>query len=105
MKSTLNRGVLPDRGASQRLSGEITLPGGDLEYYKLDYEAQFFKPLTKSLTLRVHGRVGFAETYGKTDRLPFFENFYGGGFGSVRGFERNSLGPRSTVQELSLIHI
>ncbi len=100
MKSTLNRGVLPDRGASQRLSAEITLPGGDLEYYKLDYESQFFKPLTKSLTLRLHGRVGYAETYGKTDRLPFFENFYGGGFGSVRGFERNSLGPRSTVQEL-----
>ena len=99
MKSTLNRGVLPDRGASQRLSAEITLPGGDLEYYKLDYESQFFKPLTKSLTLRLHGRVGYAETYGKTDRLPFFENFYGGGFGSVRGFERNSLGPRSTVQE------
>lgn len=99
MRSTLNRGVLPDRGASQRISGEITLPGGDLEYFKLDYEGQFFKPLTKSLTLRVHGRLGYAETYGKTDRLPFFENFYGGGFGSVRGFERNSLGPRSTVQE------
>ena len=99
LKSTLNRGVLPNRGASQRLSAEMTLPGGDLEYFKLDYNAQLFKPLTKSLTLRLHGRLGYAETYGKTDRLPFFENFYGGGFGSVRGFERNSLGPRSTVQE------
>lgn len=99
LKSTLNRGVLPDRGASQRISAEVTLPGGDLEYFKLDYDAQFFKPLTNSLTLRLHGRLGYAETYGKTDRLPFFENFYGGGFGSVRGFERNSLGPRSTVQE------
>lgn len=99
LKSTLNRGVLPDRGASQRLSAEVTLPIGDLEYFKLDYDAQLFKPLTSSLTLRLHGRLGYAETYGKTDRLPFFENFYGGGFGSVRGFERNSLGPRSTVQE------
>lgn len=103
LKSTLNRGILPDRGSSQRLSGEVTLPGGDLEYYKLDYEAQMFKPLTKSLTLRVHGRLGFADTYGKTDRLPFFENFYGGGFGSVRGFERNTLGPRSTVRESALV--
>lgn len=103
MKSTLNRGVLPDRGAKQLITGEVTLPGGDLEYFKLDYDAQFFKPLTKSLTLRMHGRLGYAETYGKTDRLPFFENFYGGGFGSVRGFERNSLGPRSTVQETPYI--
>ncbi|RYY03507.1 MAG: outer membrane protein assembly factor BamA [Gammaproteobacteria bacterium] len=99
LKSTLNRGVLPDRGASQRVSAEMTLPGGDLEYFKLDYDAQFFKPLSRIFTLRVHGRLGYADTYGKTDRLPFFENFYGGGFGSVRGFERNSLGPRSTVQE------
>jgi outer membrane protein insertion porin family len=100
VRSTLNRGVLPDRGTQQRISGELSLPVGDLEYFKLDYDGQFFKPLTRSLTLRVHGRVGFADTYGKTDRLPFFENFYGGGFGSVRGFERNSLGPRSTVQQL-----
>ncbi|MES2676265.1 MAG: outer membrane protein assembly factor BamA, partial [Pseudomonadota bacterium] len=98
-KSTLNRGVLPDRGASQRLSGEVTLPGGDLEYYKLDYSAQLFKPLTQRLTLRVHGRIGFADAYGVSDKLPFFENFRGGGFGSVRGFEPHSLGPRATVQD------
>lgn len=104
LKSTLNRGILPDRGSSQRISAEMTLPGGDLEYYKLDYQGQFFQPLTKSLTLRVHGHLGFADSYGnKTDKLPFFENFYGGGFGSVRGFERNSLGPRSTIQESAFV--
>ena len=52
------------------------------------------------MTLRVRGRVGYADSYGDTDTLPFFENFYGGGFGSIRGFERNSLGPRSSVQEI-----
>ena len=103
LRSTLNRGLLPDRGTQQRISGELSLPGGDLQYYKLDYNAQAFTPLTKSLTLRVHGRVGFADSYGNLDRLPFFENFYGGGFGSVRGFERNSLGPRSTMRETALM--
>jgi outer membrane protein insertion porin family len=28
--------------------------------------------------------------------LPFYENYYAGGFGSVRGFRDSSLGPRST---------
>ncbi|WP_226702553.1 outer membrane protein assembly factor BamA [Microbulbifer elongatus] len=95
-RSTLNRGILATRGASQRASVEIALPGGDLEYYKFIYTAQYFRPLTKDLTLRLRTRVGYAEGYGDTDQLPFFENFYGGGFGSVRGFERNTLGPRST---------
>lgn len=98
-KSTLNRGILATRGSSQRLSFEISLPGGDLEYYKLDYSAQFFKPLTRALTLRLHTHLGYADGYGDMDKLPFFENFFAGGFGSVRGFERNTLGPRISPQE------
>lgn len=95
-RSTLNRGILATRGASQQASMEIALPGGDLEYYKFIYTAQYFRPLTKDLTLRLRTRLGYANGYGDIDELPFFENFYGGGFGSVRGFERNTLGPRST---------
>jgi outer membrane protein insertion porin family len=98
LKSTLNRGVLPDRGASQRISAEITVPGGDLQYYTLDYDASYFQPLTQNLTLKLHGRVGYGDGYGSQNKLPFFENFRGGGFGSVRGFEDYSLGPRATVQ-------
>ena len=95
-KSTLNRGILATRGASQRLSAEVSLPGGDLQYYKLDYDAQMFKPLTRNLTLRLHTRLGYADSYGDMDELPFFQHFFAGGFGSVRGFERNTLGPRGT---------
>ncbi|MCX2778800.1 outer membrane protein assembly factor BamA [Microbulbifer thermotolerans] len=96
VRSTLNRGILATRGTSQRFSLEVALPGGDLEYYKAIYTGQYFRPLTKNLTLRLRTRLGYADSYGDTTELPFFENFYAGGFGSVRGFERNSLGPRST---------
>lgn len=101
-KSTLNRGILADRGASQRLSFEISLPGGDLEYYKFDYSGQLFKPLTRDLTLRLHTHLGYAEAYGDMETLPFFEHFYAGGFGSVRGFERNTLGPRLSPPKQAL---
>lgn len=96
LKSTLNRGILATRGVSQQLTFEMSLPGGDLQYYKFGYNGQLFVPLTNALTLRLHTQLGYAAAYGNVDELPFFEHYYAGGFGSVRGFERNTLGPRST---------
>lgn len=95
-QSVLNRGRLATRGYSQSLSGEITIPGSDLEYWKLNYRAQYFKPLTRLFTLRLRTQLGYGAGYGTTDELPFYENFFVGGFGSVRGYERNSIGPHST---------
>jgi len=100
LQRKLNRGVLATRGSEQRLSFELSLPGGDLEYYKITYEGQYFKPLTKHLTLRLRTKLGYAGAYGNTTDIPFFEHFFAGGFGSVRGFEKYSLGPRSTPADL-----
>ena len=94
-ESTLNRGILANRGHSNRLSVEATAPGGDVEYLKLSYDGQIFLPLGQ-FALRLNGELGYGTGYGNTDELPFFENYLAGGFGSVRGFESNSLGPRSS---------
>lgn len=96
VKSTLNRGIFATRGYSQRIGLEIAVPGSDIEYYKLSYSGQYYRPLTDSLTLRLRTDLGYGDAFGATSRLPFFKNFYGGGFGSVRGFKRNTLGPRNT---------
>ncbi len=95
-ESTLNRGVLANRGHSQSLVFETTVPGSDLSFYKLDYRGQVFKPLTDTYTMRFHTQLGYGGAFGSTDKLPFYENYYAGGFNSVRGFEDSSLGPRST---------
>lgn len=95
-QSTLNRGRLATRGASQSISGELTVPGSDLEYWKMNYRGQYFKPLSRTFTLRLRTELGYGDGYGNVDELPFYENFFVGGFGSVRGYERNSIGPRST---------
>jgi outer membrane protein insertion porin family len=98
LRSTLNRGILATRGSQNQVSFEVSLPGGDLQYYKFNYNGQLFVPLTRALTLRLHTRLGYAGAYGDLDEIPFFEHYYAGGFGSVRGFERNTLGPRSTFR-------
>ncbi len=95
-QSTLNRGILATRGARQIAQLETTIPGSEMEFYKLTYNGQVFFPLTKDFTLRLKTRLGYGDGFGEMDELPFFENFYSGGFGSVRGFERSTLGPRGS---------
>ncbi len=94
---TLNRAIFPDRGGQQRLSALATVPGSDLQYYKVSYKQQHYFPLASDFTFRLHGEVAYGDGYGKTDDLPFFENYFAGGWGSVRGFRANTLGPRDNI--------
>ena len=98
-QSQLNRGRLATAGSSQSISLEVTLPGSDLEFYKAIYKGQYFVPVARQFSLRFHTELGYGDSYGDSEGLPFFENFFAGGFGSVRGYERNTLGPRSTSPE------
>lgn len=94
-ESELNRGLLPTRGFSQGVSLQTTIPGSTTTFYKLVYRGQYFQPLTESLTARLATRLGYGGAYGRTSEMPFFENFYAGGFGSVRGYKDNILGPKA----------
>jgi len=78
-------------GTYLRASGEIA--GGDLQYYRLGYQQQWYYPLTRTFTLHLGGEIGYAGGYGDQP-LPFFKNYYAGGTGSVRGFRSFSLGPK-----------
>ncbi|TAK61415.1 outer membrane protein assembly factor BamA [Methylobacter sp.] len=93
---TLNRAIFPNKGQQQRFSALATVPGSDLEYYKISYKHQLYFPLAKDFTFRLQGEVGYGDGYGKTDGLPFFENYFGGGTGSIRGYKNNTVGPRDT---------
>ncbi len=95
-RSTLNRGIFADRGTSQSVAAEISVPGSDLQFFKFIYNGERYFPITNSWTLRLRTELGYGGGYGDTPGLPFYEHFYGGGFGSIRGFENSTLGPRST---------
>lgn len=94
--SALNRGLLPTGGKSQNLSFEMTIPGSELEFFRINYSGQIFFPLSRAFTLRLRTDLGYGGTFGSTKTYPFYKNFYSGGMGSVRGYETNTLGPRTT---------
>ena len=49
------------------------------------------------------GELAYGDGYAGTDGLPFFENYYGGGSASIRGFRDNTVGPRDTPRDVSQI--
>ncbi|GAB4172574.1 MAG: outer membrane protein assembly factor BamA [Rhodocyclaceae bacterium] len=88
--------IYPTKGSLQRLSGELSLPGGKLRYYRASYQHQRFFPIGRDYALMLNGEIGYGNGYnGKP--LPFFKNFFAGGIGSVRGFDTASLGPRDIL--------
>ncbi|MEP5765342.1 MAG: outer membrane protein assembly factor BamA [Halieaceae bacterium] len=95
-QSTLNRGRFATRGASNSVSLEVSMPASDLEFYKLVYRGEYYWPIAQSWTVKFRTELGWGDGYGDTSELPFYENFFAGGFGSVRGYESNTLGPQST---------
>ena len=98
-ESELNRGLLPTDGYSQSVSVTAAVPGSTTTFYKLMYRGQYFQPITHGLTARLATRLGYAGAYGSTSEVPFFENYYSGGFGSVRGYKDNTLGPKAAEGE------
>jgi len=97
-QSTLNRGILPTDGYSHSLSLDVAVPGSDLTFYKVGHKTDFYFPLTdsESWVLRTRTEIGYGDGYGDRTVMPFYEHYYSGGFGSVRGFRANSLGPIET---------
>ena len=79
-----------------RVFAEVSLPIGDLQYYKLNYEAKYYHPISKHFTLALNTKLGYGDGYDGRD-LPFFKNFFAGGNRSVRGYRISSLGPRDNT--------
>ncbi len=92
--------LVPTSGRFQRINAEWGV-GGDTRYVSGSYQYQQYIPLNKQYTLAFNGDIAWGK--GLSGRpFPLFKNFYGGGLGSVRGFEQGSLGQIDTTTGGSL---
>ncbi len=87
--------LVPTQGRLQRFNSEFGV-GGDRRYAKLTYQIQQYVPITRQYTLAFNTELGVGKGMGGKS-YPVLRNFYGGGLGSVRGFEQGTLGPTSEV--------
>ena len=83
--------VTPNAGSLRRVTGEWSI-AGDLRYLRLNLQYQHYFPIGRQFTYAFNTEIGYGTGLnGQT--YPVFKNFFGGGLGSVRGFEQGSLGP------------
>lgn len=97
-KDTRDDFFFPTGGGVASLGGEITVPGSDFEYYKINLQGAYYVPVSSFLTFKAGAGVGYGDAYGDLSEfgLPFFKNYFAGGSKSVRGYRARSLGPRDS---------
>lgn len=106
---TLNRGVFPTAGSENQFSIKVTAPKGDLQYFRSEYRFRYYQPFDRNHKFvgLARFRLGYGNGYGRDGdfeyTLPFWENFYGGGAETLRGFEPNRTGPRGIIRNVSYI--
>ncbi len=84
---------LPSRGDRFRVSYEQTV--GDYNFGRMSGDYRIYRTLHVDPLDRKHivsGRMSVGQILGSA---PVFERFYGGGYGSVRGFDYRGISPRS----------
>ena len=93
-----NRRLFATNGSLTSLRGEVAVPGGDLEYYKVDLRHLNYFPIGSSVTLAVNMNLGYgAAISGDLIDYPPYKNYFAGGSSSVRGYDANSIGPKDAV--------
>lgn len=100
VRDSRDSALVPTRGRLQTATAEITLPAGELRYWRANYQHQWFYPLGGDTTFALNGEVGIGRGFGGKP-YPLFKNFYAGGIGSVRGYYPSSLGPKEEDQTIS----
>ncbi len=90
-RDTRDSVIVTNSGAFMRASAELA--SGDLQYYRLGFQNQWYYPLSRTYTLMLRGDLGYAGGFSNRP-LPFFKAYFVGGPDSVRGYRAFSLGPR-----------
>ena len=82
--------LVPTAGRYTRVNLDYAF-AGDARYLRLNLQGQQYIPITRAFTFGVNAEIGYGKGIGGRP-YPIFKNFYGGGLGTVRGFDQGSLG-------------
>lgn len=101
--NSLNRGMFPTAGMSQYIGVKATVPGSDVQFFKVNYSSKYYFPITNdhAWTFLTRLDMNYGNGYGTLDgnqqTLPFWENMQQRS-NDLRGFESNTVGPKGIIR-------
>jgi outer membrane protein insertion porin family len=99
-RDTTNRGLLPSQGTTTTAAWEsFGALGGDYTFQRFSLGWDYYRTVSEDLLDRKTVFILHADTAYIAGDAPFFERLYGGGIGSVRGFDFRGISPRSGPED------
>jgi outer membrane protein insertion porin family len=99
-RDSRNSAEFPTKGSSYALSTELSGGplGGDQDYFKAIFDAEWFMPLPLGLVLYSHNKYGYIEALYQNTIILYGDYFYLGGSGlgfseGLRGYDDGQVGP------------
>lgn len=85
------------RGSRNSISVELAGGpfGGDLNFYKPQVSTAWYFPTFWKFVFTVSGRMAWANRFSPSKDVPFSERFFLGGPDTIRGYDTNSIAPKS----------
>ncbi len=103
VRNTTNKLFAPTEGTISKFEIEESglLYKSNFNYYKVSAGFRVYKEIFENFVLASRISVGTMKPHGSSRNTPVDERFYSGGANSVRGWQRQGLGPRNFSEDSS----
>lgn len=93
VRNTADSMLWPTSGATFNEKFDTVLPGVGAQYYRFTSNNTWFIPMSEDLVLKTNAQYGIINAYAGST-VPFYQNYFLGGIGQIRGYNIASLGPK-----------
>ncbi len=94
--NSLDKLMFPNDGCIQHLTIRVSLPGSDIKYYSLSYDANNYVKFFEDCIFNIYCNICYGNKHSGTKVYPFFKHFFLKGANNVRGYRDLTLGPRDS---------
>ena len=100
---SVNDKYYPTKGTQHKLEWDYSVKGlgSDYDFNRITWQSCKYYTPGSFFTFAFRTKLGWVQDFGNTNDVPYFERFFVGGSGTVRGYKGKQVGPKDS-QDLPL---